>query len=114
MLLWCLLFYIRSSLIKYTVYFEQKNASRASKDEPQQPTLYYFSCRSPHQPNAAAQCLYASPPFHQPDPQPENGEHEQQVAAINEDIKKIKARIEVLKDKINEAQKDRGVQMVCA
>lgn len=53
-------------------------------------------------------------PFHQPEPQPENEEHEQQVAAINEDIKKIKARIEVLKDKIDEAQKDRGVQMVRA
>eukprot|EP00903_Cladosiphon_okamuranus_P017482 g16102.t1 len=45
-----------------------------------------------------------------PEPQPDNDEHEQQVAAINEDIKKIKSDIEVLKAKIDEANEARRGQ----
>eukprot|EP00752_Nemacystus_decipiens_P012546 g11112.t1 len=45
-----------------------------------------------------------------PEPQPDNEEHELQVAAINEDIKKIKSDIEVLKAKIDEANEARRGQ----
>lgn len=48
----------------------------------------------------------------QPEPQPDNDEHELQVAAINEDIKKIKSDIEVLKGKIDEANEARRGQGV--
>lgn len=49
----------------------------------------------------------------QAEPQPDNDEHEMQVAAINEDIKKIKSEIEVFKSKIdaaNEARRGQGVR----
>ncbi len=51
----------------------------------------------------------------QPEPQPDNDEHEAQVAAINEQIKKIKDDIEVLRSKIdeaNEARRGKGVSIL--
>ena len=50
----------------------------------------------------------------QPEPQPDNDEHEAQVAAINEQIKKIKDDIEVLRSKIDEANEARRGQGVSA
>lgn len=51
----------------------------------------------------------------QAEPQPDNEEHELKVAAINEEIKKIKDQIEVLRAKIdeaNEARRGQGVSSV--
>lgn len=51
--------------------------------------------------------------FHyQAEPQPDNDEHELQVASINEDIKKIKDDIEVFRAKIDEANEARRGQGV--
>lgn len=50
--------------------------------------------------------------FAQPEPQPDNEEHDQKVAAINEDIKKIKDQIEALRAKIDEANEARRGQGV--
>lgn len=53
--------------------------------------------------------------FRQPEPQPDNEEHEQEVAAINEDIKKIKEQIEQIRTKIDEsteARRGQGVRML--
>lgn len=46
------------------------------------------------------------------EPQPDNTEHELQVAAINEDIKKIKDQIEIFRSKIDEANEARRGQGV--
>lgn len=48
----------------------------------------------------------------QVEPQPDNTEHELQVAAINEDIKKIKDQIEIFRSKIDEANEARRGQGV--
>lgn len=56
-----------------------------------------------------------APSLRQAEPQPDNDEHELQVAGINEDIKKIKDDIEVLRSKIdeaNEARRGQGVSSV--
>ena len=59
-------------------------------------------------------CVFSAPlPATQAEAQPDNDEHELKVAAINEDIKKIKDQIEVLRTKIdgaNEARRGQGVR----
>lgn len=50
----------------------------------------------------------------QAEPQPDSAEHELKVSGINEDIKKIKDQIEILRTKIeeaNEARRGQGVRL---